>query len=147
MCEFYDSLETRSVEQREQELFQSIREHVAHAKENTVTYRQLLKDVEVEDLVDANSFSKLPITRKSELVEKQRITPPFGGMEAMQGAPLTHIFASPGPIYEPSILVQILQISQERFMRQASGRETFCITVFLIILALRAPWLKAEHTP
>jgi phenylacetate-CoA ligase len=103
MCEFYDSLETRSVEQREQELFQSIREHVAHAKENTVTYRQLLKDVEVEDLVDANSFSKLPITRKSELVEKQRITPPFGGMEAMQGAPLTHIFASPGPIYEPSI--------------------------------------------
>ncbi|MCS5592606.1 MAG: AMP-binding protein [Gammaproteobacteria bacterium] len=103
MSEFYDSLETRNAEQREQELFQSFREHVTHAKENTVAYRQLLKEVEVEGLVDANSISKLPITRKSELVEKQRLLPPFGGIEDTQGARLTHIFASPGPIYEPGI--------------------------------------------
>jgi phenylacetate-CoA ligase len=103
MSEFYDSLETRSVEQREQELIQSFREQVTHAKENTIAYKQLLKEVEVGDLVDASSISKLPITRKSELVERQRLIPPFGGMEAVQSARHTHIFASPGPIYEPGI--------------------------------------------
>ena len=59
------------------------------------------KDFEPEDLLDVNAISKLPVTRKSELVEKQRLMPPFGGMEAMQNGRLTHIFASPGPIYEP----------------------------------------------
>ena len=101
MSEFYDSLETRSAEQREQALCQAIREQIAHAKEHSVAYKLLLKDFEPKDLLDVNDISKLPVTRKSELVEKQRLTPPFGGMEAMQNGRLTHIFASPGPIYEP----------------------------------------------
>jgi phenylacetate-CoA ligase len=101
MSEFYDSLETRSAEQREQALCQAIREQIAHAKEYSVAYKLLLKDFEPEDLLDVNAISKLPVTRKSELVEKQRLMPPFGGMEAMQNGRLTHIFASPGPIYEP----------------------------------------------
>ncbi|MFV2033374.1 MAG: phenylacetate--CoA ligase family protein, partial [Gammaproteobacteria bacterium] len=47
------------------------------------------------------TIASLPITRKSELIEQQKSDRPFGGYAAITAPELTHIFASPGPIYEP----------------------------------------------
>src|SRR5690606_27496675 len=48
-----------------------------------------------EDLIN------LPVLRKSDLSAWQREQPPFGGMGV---GPVTHVFQSPGPIYEPGAL-------------------------------------------
>ncbi|MCP4993918.1 MAG: phenylacetate--CoA ligase, partial [Gammaproteobacteria bacterium] len=45
--------------------------------------------------------SRIPLTRKSELLTLQRKDPPFGGFTSVTGPDLAYIFASPGPIYEP----------------------------------------------
>jgi phenylacetate-CoA ligase len=42
----------------------------------------------------------LPVTRKDELLQAQAENPPFGGHRP---AGLSHIFQSPGPIYEPGL--------------------------------------------
>jgi len=105
MSEFYDKLETREPEERQQTLLQVIRTQVAHAKANTVAYKELLADIDVEDLIDAESYSRLPLTRKSELIELQNNNRPFGGLTAAGTSQHTHIYASPGPIYEPGYAV------------------------------------------
>jgi len=100
MSEFYDSLETRKPEQRELEQHQALRAQVTHAKDNTTAYADLLSEVDADEIVNAKAFSKLPITRKSELIELQASNHPFGGYTATS-IEHTHVFASPGPIYEP----------------------------------------------
>jgi len=99
--EFYDSLETRSPELRQQDLFKSVREQVRHAKNNSTAYQSLFADFDADDLTDVAAISKLPITRKSDLIEKQKLNRPFAGLEATKLSEVSHIFASPGPIYEP----------------------------------------------
>ncbi|MDA9208199.1 AMP-binding protein [Octadecabacter sp.] len=42
----------------------------------------------------------LPVTRKDELLKAQLAAPPFGGNRPRK---LSHIFQSPGPIYEPGL--------------------------------------------
>ena len=102
MSEFYDSLETRAPEERQQALLQAVRTQVAHAKTNTVAYKEILADIDAEELIDAKSYSQLPVTRKSELIELQNNNRPFGGFaSANSKSPLAHVYASPGPIYEP----------------------------------------------
>jgi len=105
MSEFYDKFETREPEERRQALLQAIRSQVAHAKANSVAYKKLLTGIEAEDLIDAKSYSKLPLTRKSELIELQNDNRPFGGLTASGLSQHTHIYASPGPIYEPGFAV------------------------------------------
>jgi phenylacetate-CoA ligase len=46
-------------------------------------------------------LAKLPVTRKSELVELQRQAMPFGGLVTRPPGTLRRVFASPGPIYDP----------------------------------------------
>jgi phenylacetate-CoA ligase len=101
MSEFYDSLETRAPEERQQALLQAVRTQVAHAKANTLAYKELLAGIDAEELIDAESYSRLPVTRKSELIELQNNNRPFGGFTASNKSTLAHVYASPGPIYEP----------------------------------------------
>jgi phenylacetate-CoA ligase len=47
------------------------------------------------------ALAALPVLRKSDLSERQRARPPFGGLTATPIAELAKIFMSPGPIFEP----------------------------------------------
>jgi len=100
MSEFYDSLETRNPGEREQAIQQALHTQIAQAKSNTTAYAELLGEVDADNVETAIDFSKLPITRKSELIELQGHSRPFGGYTATN-VEHTHVFASPGPIYEP----------------------------------------------
>ncbi len=98
---YFDALETRDPERRERELFARLPGHVAHAKANAPYFAEILADVDPEAVIDRAALAALPVTRKSDLIARQRETPPFGGLA---GAPLegiAHIYQSPGPIYEP----------------------------------------------
>jgi len=98
---YYDHLETQNASEREAALIAAVAKQVAHAKAHAPAYTQLLAEVNPAEITSAAAIAALPITRKSDLSSLQKATPRFGGLAAIQGSALTHIFASPGPIYEP----------------------------------------------
>ncbi len=101
MSNYYDHLETQNASEREAALIAAVAKQVAHAKAHAPAYTQLLAEVNPAEITSAAAIAALPITRKSDLSSLQKATPRFGGLAAIQGSALTHIFASPGPIYEP----------------------------------------------
>lgn len=101
MPDYYDERETRSPQDRESALFHALPALVAHAQETAPAYGALFEGVDAKTIDSRAALAELPVTRKSELLERQGDAPPFGGFAATATAELSHIFASPGPIYEP----------------------------------------------
>jgi len=97
---YYDPLETRDPEEREADLMDKLARQVAHAKETTHYYFQTLAGVNPFDCTTREALAKLPLTRKRDLIELQKRTPPFGGLNALARGKARRVFASPGPIYE-----------------------------------------------
>ncbi len=102
MSNYYDDLETRNTEQREEALFEAVSKQVAHAKANAPAYAKILESVDPSQIRSFSDFAQLPVTRKSELLELQKLSRPFGGYDAIKNGQLAYVFASPGPIYEPA---------------------------------------------
>lgn len=117
MSEFYDSLETRDPLDRERDLFLKLPDQVAHARESAPAYRSLFADIDPRAVIDRSSLAQLPITRKSEMTDRQSQSPPFGGFMAEDLSGPLRVFASPGPIYEPAGM-------EENFGRMA--RALYC---------------------
>ncbi len=101
MTDYYDPLETRDPAEREQDLIGKVAAQVAHAKSFAPAYSKLLTNIEPSEIDSIAAISRMPLTRKSELLTLQRKDPPFGGFTSVTGPDLAYIFASPGPIYEP----------------------------------------------
>ena len=103
--QFYDSLETRAPAEREAQLMAALPAQVAHAQQATAAYREILAGVDARGIGSREALARLPVTRKHELQERQkaqRPVDPFGGFSALvRGPAMPHVFASPGPIYEP----------------------------------------------
>ena len=93
MPAFYDDLETRSPAEREtaqlQRLLVQIKK-VAAAEGSCLTGGEKVRAL--------SDLPHLPVLRKSDLVAWQADKPPFGGIPVSN---ITHVFQSPGPIYEP----------------------------------------------
>lgn len=105
MAEHYDKLEARSPAEREADLMAALPAQVAHAQQRSRAYGEILAGVDAAKVASRAALAQLPVTRKSELLERQqksRPQDPFGGFAtAVRGPHMPHIFASPGPIYEP----------------------------------------------
>jgi phenylacetate-CoA ligase len=97
---YYDPLETRDPEERETDLMDKLARQVAHAKETTQYYFQTLAGINPFECTSREALASLPLTRKRDLIELQRKTPPFGGLNALARNKAKRVFASPGPIYE-----------------------------------------------
>ncbi|MDE0281584.1 MAG: AMP-binding protein [Gammaproteobacteria bacterium] len=101
MTMHYDQRESRTNDERAASLTTDVLAHIVHANTHSPAYAEILGDVDIGDLATLEDIAALPLTRKSELIERQGQAPPFGGLAALTGEPLTQIFASPGPIFEP----------------------------------------------
>jgi len=97
---FYDHLETRSDDQRSADLARDLPQQIARAKALT-GYGEALMDVDADAITSRAELATLPVLRKSELTQKQTVGNPFGGYGALDTHAYSHIFQSPGPIYEP----------------------------------------------
>jgi phenylacetate-CoA ligase len=97
---FYDPLETRDPAEREADLMDKLARQVAHAKETTHYYFQSLAGINPYQCATREALAKLPLTRKRDLIDLQRKTPPFGGLNSLPRHKAKRVFASPGPIYE-----------------------------------------------
>jgi phenylacetate-CoA ligase len=105
MSDFLDELETRDPAARERRQFAALAEQVAHAMRAAPAFAELLAGVDPAAVTDRAALARLPVIRKSELMERQKGGPgahrPFGGLTAVETGRLARIFASPGPIYDP----------------------------------------------
>ena len=101
MSEYYDLREVRTPDQRHGELTAGILAQLVHARKNAPAYASMFADIELNAVTSLEDMSSLPVTRKSDLVELQKNTPPFGGFTAFEEGELAHIFVSPGPIFDP----------------------------------------------
>ncbi|WP_292294292.1 AMP-binding protein [Marivita sp.] len=84
MTTHFDDLETRSADQR--------------AADQLAALNALLPSHGIDPLNDLSDLATLPVLRKSDLSQRQKNKPPFGGLPVSN---LAHVFQSPGPIYEP----------------------------------------------
>lgn len=110
MADYFDLLETRSSSEREAALLAALPLQIAHAQKHTAAFSDILKGVQASAITSRTALAQLPVTRKSELHERQKTTRAaggdvFGGFSSLLRQPgqreMGRVFASPGPIYEP----------------------------------------------
>lgn len=102
MTDHYDDLEIRDPQQRELAVLAALRRQVAFAKSKAPAFTAILAGVDPEALDSRTALAGVPVTRKSDLVERQSAERPFGGLAAVTRGSVAQVFASPGPIYEPA---------------------------------------------
>ncbi len=100
--EYFDELEIMQPEARAAYLDKKLAETVAHAYERAPAVKNLLDKAGVApaDIQSVKDLEKLPVTRKTDLLEMQKAGLPFGGVLAARPENVERVFISPGPIYE-----------------------------------------------
>jgi phenylacetate-CoA ligase len=80
-----------------------LRALVAHAYANAPAVRRKLDaaGVDPRDIQSLVDLTRIPITRKDDLIELQEVAPPFGGLLGVPLDRLRRAFQSPGPILDP----------------------------------------------
>lgn len=105
MSEFYDVLERRPPQEREQALLAALPAQIAHAQRCSPAFAHILRGVDADQVHTRAALAQLPVTRKYELLaqqQSQRAETPFGGFNTHPfGCQMPRVFASPGTIYEP----------------------------------------------
>jgi phenylacetate-CoA ligase len=110
---YYDRLETRDPAEREAALMAALPAQV-RAAQATPAMAAPLAGIDARAVTSRSALAALPVTRKSELLERQKAGraggahhDPFGGFSAIgwralgSARPARRVFQSPGPIYEP----------------------------------------------
>lgn len=95
-----DSLQTRAPDQRERDLMARLPQLIARAKA-AAGWSRILKDIDAAGIDSRAALATLPVTRKFELHALQQQQPPFGGLNTTPVGQLSHVFMSPGPIFDP----------------------------------------------
>jgi phenylacetate-CoA ligase len=100
MPDYFDSLETREPAAREQDLFARLPAQIAKAM-TAPGWAKHLAGVDPKSVTSRAALAKLPVLRKSALLDLQKDTPPFGGFNVTSPGKSKRLFMSPGPIFEP----------------------------------------------
>jgi len=101
--EFFDELEIMSAAEREDYLNQRLAETVAHDYRHAPAAKEILDKAGItpDQIRTVKDLEKLPITRKTDLIELQKTNPPYGGFLTIPAEDVDRVFLSPGPLYEP----------------------------------------------
>jgi phenylacetate-CoA ligase len=99
---FFDDLETLTAEAREGYQNRKLSETVEYAYLHSRVAKNILDlaGVQPSQIRSVKDLEKLSITRKNDLIEMQKSSPPFGGLLSIPPEDIERIFISPGPIYE-----------------------------------------------
>ncbi len=96
----YDPLETRDPDERERDVFRRLPDFLALAA-RAPGWTGKLAGIDPRAVTSRAALAKLPVLRKSALVELQKAHPPFGGLNVTTPGKLRRLLMSPGPIFEP----------------------------------------------
>ena len=92
---YFDTLETRSFDERENDNLIKLKKLIDVAKKNEVHKIRLMGSIET-----LSDIKNIEILRKSDLIQKQNDKPPFGNLNLKPFNDFAHIYRSPGPIYD-----------------------------------------------
>jgi phenylacetate-CoA ligase len=100
--EYYDDLEIMPPADRQKYQNKKLIEKITYSYQKAPAVKQLLDKAGVnpKDIRTVKDLEKLPVTRKTDLLEMQKANLPFGGVLACSREDVERIFISPGPIYE-----------------------------------------------
>ncbi len=96
----FDSLESRSPEQRESDLLGRLPALIQQAQ-CADGWAAILRGVDANAVTTRAALAQLPITRKADLRAMQQQRMPFGGLTSTPLGQLNRVFMSPGPIFDP----------------------------------------------
>ncbi len=101
--EFFDELEVMSPQAREKYQDQHLAQTIKYAYQHAPAVKAICDKagVKPEQISSVKYLEKIPITRKTDLIELQRANPPYGGFLMLPPEDVERVFLSPGPIYEP----------------------------------------------
>ncbi len=97
----YDRLEVRAPELRERALFKDLRAIMRAARPRAHALRKQLQGINLDDIKTRIDLSRIPVVRKSDIVQLQADEPPFGGLTSVRAGSMRRLLMSPGPIFEP----------------------------------------------
>ena len=100
MADHFDTMETRTPEERAADIAKMLPEQIARAQA-LAGYGDSLAGVDAKSITSPEALASLPVLRKSDLSKAQKAAPPFGGLTSRSANRFAHVFQSPGPIYEP----------------------------------------------
>lgn len=82
----------------------SLRDIVAHAYAHSPVFKKRLDNLGLTPaaIQSKADLAQIPVLTKDEVLTIQQAAPPFGGMLAAPLSEVSHIFLSPGPLYEPT---------------------------------------------
>ncbi len=101
MSDYFDDLETRSIEAREQDLFSRLPDYLQTAKTSVPGWAGRLAEIDCSKITTRDALATIPVLRKDELTAAQMASPPFGNFANPDMLEGTRIFMSPGPVWEP----------------------------------------------
>jgi phenylacetate-CoA ligase len=95
--------ETMDWEKRKAELDRRFLKTFQHAFQNSTAYRELFLSagIELSGIKGMEDIEKLPILRMSDVVERQKKAPPFGGFDTIDPGRIRRIYVNPGVIWQP----------------------------------------------
>jgi len=96
----FDTREMEPAESRNRYLVAALRQQLANAKDNSSYWSEILAGVEPDDFVALEDIARLPVLRKSELIDLQALGH-LGGLATEKNTVSKRIFFSPGPLVEP----------------------------------------------
>jgi len=101
--EYFDELEVMTADARTEYQNKKLWQTVRNAYKNAPAAKELLDKAGVSpsQIRTVKDLERLPITRKTDLIELQKAGPPYGGLLAIPARNVERIFLSPGPVYEP----------------------------------------------
>ncbi len=97
------NLETMLHKKRLEYLNQKLKGIVQYAYKHSIAFKNKMDSVGLKpkDIQTMRDLEKIPVTKKTELMDLQKKNPPFGGFEGVPITELRRIYVSPGPIHEP----------------------------------------------
>jgi phenylacetate-CoA ligase len=98
--EHFDRLETRDPDARERDFFCRLPNFIALAM-RAPGWATQLAGIDPNAVTSRAELAKLPLLRKSELADRQKEQPPFGGFNVTAPGRMRRLLMSPGPIFEP----------------------------------------------
>ncbi len=101
MAAHFDSAETRDRAERERDLFSRLPSFLANASRAAPGLGRWIGGHDFAAVTSRKALARLPVLRKTELMQLQAEEPPFGGFAAASLLPGGRVFMSPGPIWEP----------------------------------------------
>lgn len=86
------------------EVDKKLQEFIQYAYKNATAVKARFDAAGVQpyEIKSVADLEKVPVFSKDQIIQIQQADPPFGGMLGVPREQVSHIFFSPGPIYEPA---------------------------------------------